>query len=343
MSIIDIEKRKIKMENILEIKELDVSYKTFGGIARAVNGLNLNVQQGESLGLVGETGAGKTTTALSIMKLLPPRTGSIDQGKIFYNGVDLTKKSDDYLQKIRGNKISMIFQNPLTSLNPVFTIGEQISMVFTRHYNLSQKEAWKKAGEMLEVVGIPSKRAEEYPHQFSGGMRQRVGIAASLACRPDLLIADEPTTALDVTIQAQVLELLKELKQKYNTSLIMISHNLGIIAEICQNVAVMYAGCIIEYGSIEEVFRHPLHPYTKGLFASLPDIHDKKDRLNAMKGVVSDALNLPEGCKFNPRCPYVMEKCKLNMPKLSEIKPEHHVACFQENKLEVKEIDRTIS
>jgi peptide/nickel transport system ATP-binding protein len=339
MSIIDIEKGKIKVENILEIEELDVSYKTFGGIARAVNGLNLNVQQGESLGLVGETGAGKTTTALSIMKLLPPRTGRIDQGKIFYNGVDLTKKSDEYLQKIRGNKISMIFQNPLTSLNPVFTIGEQISMVFTRHYGLSQKEAWKKAGEMLEVVGIPSRRAEEYPHQFSGGMRQRVGIAASLACRPDLLIADEPTTALDVTIQAQVLELLKELKQKYNTSLIMISHNLGVIAEICQNVAVMYAGCIIEQGSIEEVFRDPLHPYTRGLFDSLPDIHDKKERLNAMKGVVSDALNLPEGCKFNPRCPYVMEKCKLNMPKLIKIKPDHYVACFKESKMEVKEID----
>jgi peptide/nickel transport system ATP-binding protein len=331
------------MENILKIEDLYVSYKTFGGVARAVNGLNLNVQQGESLGLVGETGAGKTTTALSILKLLPPRTGRIDQGKIFFNGVDLTKKSDGYLQKIRGNKISMIFQNPLTSLNPVFTIGEQISMVFTRHYRLSQNEAWKKAGEMLEVVGIASRRAEEYPHQFSGGMRQRVGIAASLACRPDLLIADEPTTALDVTIQAQVLELLKELKQKYNTSLIMISHNLGIIAEICQSVAVMYAGSIIEYGSIEQVFRHPMHPYTKGLFSSLPDIYDKKDRLNSMKGVVSDALNLPEGCKFSPRCPCFMEKCKLDIPKSIKIKPDHYVACFQENKLEVKEIDRTIA
>jgi len=343
MSIIDIKKRKIKMENILEIKDLYVSYKTFEGIARVVNGLNLCVQQGESLGLVGETGAGKTAAALSIMKLLPPRTGSINQGQILYRGVDLTKKSDDYLQKIRGNKISMVFQNPSTSLNPVFTIGEQISMVFTRHYSLSQREAWKKAGEMLEVVGIPSRRAEEYPHQFSGGMRQRIGIAASLACRPDLLIADEPTSALDVTIQAQVLELLKELMHKYNTSLIMISHNLGIIAEICQNIAVMYAGSIIEYGSIEQVFRYPSHPYTRGLFASLPDIHDKKDRLNAMQGVISDALNLPEGCKFNPRCPCVMEKCKLNMPKSIKIKPDHYVACFMKNKTEVKEIDRTIT
>jgi len=327
------------MGNLLEIKDLYVSYKTFEGVARAVNGLNLIVQQGESLGLVGETGAGKTTSALSIMKLLPPRTGKINQGEIIFNEVDLTKKFDKYLQKIRGKKISMIFQNPLTSLNPVFTIGEQIGMVFMQHYNLSKKDAWKKAGEMLEVVGIPSRRSEEYPHQFSGGMRQRIGIAASLACRPDLLIADEPTTALDVTIQAQVLELLKELKQKYNTALIMITHNLGIVAELCQNVAVMYAGSILERGSVTQVFRHPMHPYTKGLFASLPDIYDKKDRLNTMKGIVSDALNLPEGCPFNPRCLCVMEKCKLDRPKLIKIKPDHYVACFQKNKLEVKEIE----
>jgi len=316
------------MKNILEIKDLYVSYRTFEGIARAINRLNLIVQSGESLGLVGETGAGKTTLALSIMKLLPSRTGKIDKGEIFFNGEDLVKKSERYLQQIRGNKISMIFQNPLTSLNPVFTIGEQISMVFERHHGLSKKEAWKKAGEMLEVVGIPSRRVEEYPHQFSGGMRQRVGIAASLACRPDLLIADEPTTALDVTIQAQVLELIKKLKQKYNTSLIMISHNLGVIAEICQNVGVMYAGSIIEYGSIEQLFKNPLHPYTKGLIASLPDIYDKKDRLNAMEGVVSDALNLPEGCKFNPRCSYVMEKCKIETPNLIKIESDHYVACF---------------
>lgn len=322
------------MKNILEIRDLYVTYKTFEGIARAVNGLNLNIQHGESLGLVGETGAGKTTTALSILKLLPPRTGSIRQGEIYFNGVDLTKKSDNYLQKIRGNRISMVFQNPLTSLNPVFTIGEQISMVFNRHYRLSLKEDWKKACEMLEQVGISSKRAEDYPHQFSGGMRQRVGIAAALACRPDLLIVDEPTTALDVTIQAQVLKLLKDLQQKYNTSLIMISHNLGVIAEICQNVAVMYAGSIIEYGSLEQIFRYPLHPYTQGLFASLPDIYDKKNRLNSMRGVVSDALNLLEGCKFSPRCPHVMEKCKSNAPKLKEVKLGHYVACFKKDEKE---------
>lgn len=331
------------MENILEINDLNVSYKTFSGVGRAVNHLSINIKDGESLGLVGETGAGKTTTALSIMKLLPPRTGRIDKGQIFYKGVDLTKKSEDYMQTIRGNKIAMIFQNPLTSLNPVFTIGEQIAMSFIRHFKLTKRESWKKVGEMLEIVGIPSSRVEEYPHQFSGGMRQRVGIAASLACNPGLLIADEPTTALDVTIQAQILELIKELKRKYNTSLIMISHNLGVIAGICQNVAVMYAGNIIEYGSREQIFNYPSHPYTKGLFDSLPDIYDKKDRLKAMKGVVSDALNLPEGCKFNPRCPYVMEKCKLKLPELIKINTDHYVACFKKKEMEVKEIEATIT
>jgi len=331
------------MKKLLEIQDLSVSYKTFEGIARAVNGLNLTVHQGETLGLVGETGAGKTTTALSIMKLLPPRTGKIDKGKILFKGVDLTKKPEEYLGKIRGNKISMIFQNPLTSLNPVFTIGEQIGMVFIRHFNLSKKEAWKKAGEMLEIVGIPSRRVEEYPHQFSGGMRQRVGIAASLSCKPDLLIADEPTTALDVTIQAQVLELMKELKERYNTALIMISHNLGVISELCQNIAVMYAGSIIEYGSIKQVYKDPLHPYTQGLFASLPDIHDRKDRLTAMKGVVSDALNLSEGCKFNPRCPMAMEECRSNIPNLVKIKSDHYVACFRKKEMEVKEVESTIN
>jgi len=331
------------MKKLLEIQDLWVSYTTFEGKARAVNGLNLSVQQGETLGLVGETGAGKTTTALSIMKLLPPRTGKNDKGKIFFKGVDLTKKSEKYLGKIRGNKISMIFQNPLTSLNPVFTIGEQIGMVFVRHFNYSKKEAWKKAGEMLEIVGIPSRRIEEYPHQFSGGMRQRVGIAASLSCKPDLLIADEPTTALDVTIQAQVLELMKELKEKYSTALIMISHNLGVISELCQNVAIMYAGSIIEYGSIKQVYKNPMHPYTKGLFASLPDIYDRKDRLTAMKGVVSDALNLPEGCKFNPRCPLVMGKCKLKQPKLIKIESDHYVACLRIKEMEVKEVGSTIN
>ena len=331
------------MKKLLEIQDLWVSYKTFEGKAKAVNGLNLSVCQGENLGLVGETGAGKTTTALSIMKLLPPRTGNIDKGKILFKGVDLTKKSEGYLQTIRGNKISMIFQNPLTSLNPVFTIGEQIGMVFMKHFNLSKKEAWKKAGEMLEVVGIPSRRVEEYPHQFSGGMRQRVGIAASLSCKPDLLIADEPTTALDVTIQAQVLELMKELKEKYSTALIMISHNLGVISELCQNVAIMYAGSIIEYGSVEQVYKDPLHPYTQGLFAALPDIYDRKDRLTAMKGVVSDALNLSKGCKFNPRCPMVMGKCREDQPRLIKINSEHYVACLRKNEMEVKEVESTIN
>jgi len=316
------------MENFFEIRDLWVFYKTFDGIARAVNGLNMKLKMQESLGLAGETGAGKTTTALSILKLLPPRISQISQGRILYKGVDLIKKSDNFLEKIRGKNISMIFQNPLTSLNPVFTIGEQISMIFIQHYKLSKKEAWKNAGEMLEIVGIPLRRAEEYPHQFSGGMRQRVGIAAALACKPDLLIADEPTTALDVTIQAQVLELLKELMRKSNTSLIMISHNLGVIAEICQNIAIIYAGSIVEYGSIEQVYKNPLHPYTRGLFASLPNIYDEKERLNAMKGIIADAFNLPKGCKFNPRCPIAIKKCKFNIPNLEKVKSDHYVACF---------------
>ena len=321
------------MEKLLEIQDLWVTYDTFEGLVKAVNGLHLTIHKGEKLGLVGETGAGKTTTALSVLKLLPARTGRINKGKILFNGVDLIKQSSHYLLNIRGKEIAMIFQNPLTSLNPVFTIGEQIGMVFTRHYKMSSKQASKKVAEVLEIVGIPGQRREEYPHQFSGGMRQRVGIAAALACKPELLIADEPTTALDVTIQAQILELIKDLNKEINTALLMITHNLGIIAEICQNVAVMYAGEIIEYGSIEKVFTNTLHPYTKGLFDSIPDLFDKKDRLVAMKGVVSDALNLPFGCRFNVRCPYVMEICKKKKPMLLKTEPEHFVACFKVNKM----------
>lgn len=331
------------MDKILDIQDLHVSYSTFAGTARAINGLNLTIRKGEKLGLVGETGAGKTTTALSILKLLPPRTGSIDKGKIFFKGTNLIEKSPKYMQKIRGKDISMIFQNPLTSLNPVFTIGEQIAMVFTKHFNISEKKAWKRAGEMLELVGIPSRRKDEYPYQFSGGMRQRVGIAAALASDPSLLIADEPTTALDVTIQAQVLELMKELNVKYDTALVMISHNLGVVGELCRNVAVMYAGNIIEQGSIEQVYNNPQHPYTQGLFESLPDIYDKKDRLTAMKGTVSDALNLPDGCKFHPRCKFALEECKLNQPEIVKTESSHYVACFRVKYMEEKKVESTLS
>ena len=317
-------------ENILlNIKDLHVEYHTMDGKAKALNGVNLTIEKGEAIGLVGETGAGKTTLALSILGLLSKEVAKVPKGEIWFDGKNLQdKKNKKLLQKIRGNRISMIFQNPLTSLNPVFTVGEQIAMVFRQHEHLSKKEAWEKAGEMLKVVGIPSYRLKEYPHQFSGGMRQRVGIASSLVCKPDLLIADEPTTALDVTIQAQVLELMKDLQKQYNMSLMMITHNLGIVAELCEKVAVMYAGRIIEYGPVEKVFKNPCHPYTVGLIGALPDIKVKKDRLQPIEGFMSDPMNLPEGCRFNPRCAKCMEQCRAEEPPMIEVEEGHFVACY---------------
>lgn len=249
---------------LLDIRDLTVEFWTELGIKQAINHLNLTIRRGEALGLVGEAGAGKTTTALAILRLLQPKVGRVISGSIIYNGVDMATYSEKQMQNLRGNKISMIFQNPLTSLNPVFTVGEQLALVLRKHQHMKNKEAFEEAGKLMEMVGIRADRIKDFPHQFSGGMRQRIGIAAALACNPELLIADEPTTALDVTIQAQILELIKELEKKFDTSLLMITHNLGIISELCRNVAVMYAGAIIEYGSVEEVFKKPLHPYTNG-------------------------------------------------------------------------------
>ncbi|MGI6284862.1 ABC transporter ATP-binding protein [Neomoorella humiferrea] len=316
------------METLLEIRDLFVEYHTFEGKARAVNGVNLSIAAGHALGLVGETGAGKTSTALSILRLLPAPAGKIVKGEIWFEGTNLLTQPESYMRKLRGNKIAMIFQNPLTSLNPVFTVGEQIAVVFMQHQKMSRREALKKAGEMLEVVGIPSYRKEEYPHQFSGGMRQRVGIAAALACNPSLLIADEPTTALDVTIQAQVLKLMGELKEKYKTSLIMITHNLGIVAEMCQEVAVMYAGNIVEYGSVSKVFDNPLHPYTKGLFGSLPSLDKKQKRLTPVPGTMPNPIRLPSGCAFHPRCPVASKQCCNEKPHPVEVEEGHRVSCF---------------
>lgn len=255
---------------LLDIRDLTVEFWTELGIKQAINHLNLTIRRGEALGLVGEAGAGKTTTALAILRLLQPKVGRVISGSIIYNGVDMATYSEKQMQNLRGNKISMIFQNPLTSLNPVFTVGEQLALVLRKHQHMKNKEAFEEAGKLMEMVGIRADRIKDFPHQFSGGMRQRIGIAAALACNPELLIADEPTTALDVTIQAQILELIKELEKKFDTSLLMITHNLGIISELCRNVAVMYAGAIIEYGSVKEVFKKPLHPYTKGLLARFP-------------------------------------------------------------------------
>ena len=298
------------MEPLLEIKDLHVEYKTGRATARALNGINLTIGKGEALGLVGETGAGKTTIALSTLKLLPQDVGKVTKGSIRFNGQSILDMHEKELEGMRGNKISMIFQNPLSSLNPLFTVGEQISMVLRKHNSMSKKEAAKKAQELLEMVGIAKYRLEDFPHQFSGGMRQRVGIAAALACNPELLIADEPTTALDVTIQAQILELMKELQRQRSSSLLMITHNLGIIAELCQKVAVIYAGTIIEYGTVEEIFTNPQHWYTKGLLGAIPKLTGPRNRLAFIPGTVANANDLPSGCKFHPRCQHCTQQCR---------------------------------
>ncbi|MBO5567931.1 MAG: ABC transporter ATP-binding protein [Clostridia bacterium] len=311
----------------MEIRDLYVEYHSDHGITHAVNGINISLQKGEAMGLVGESGSGKTTTALSILRLLPRTVGKKTNGQIFFDGELLDNKSKRQMESIRGNKISMIFQNPLTSLNPVFTVGEQIAMVFERHFNMTARQSMAKAAEMLEIVGIPGNRIGDYPHQFSGGMRQRVGIATGLACNPQLLIADEPTTALDVTIQLQIIELIKELQKQYETSLLMITHNLGIVAEMCSNVSVMYAGIIVESGSVKEVFHNPKHPYTIGLLGSIPKLSGSRERLTAIEGSAAGANNLTTGCKFAPRCPYCKPECKSNAPNAIQTTKNHWVAC----------------
>lgn len=312
---------------LLEIKDLRVRYETGRAVAYALNGVNLTIGRGEALGLVGESGAGKTTTALSILNLIAQPAGKLTGGDVLFEGKSVFKMSNRELMSMRGSKVSMIFQNPLTSLNPVFTVGDQIGMVFEKHKQMNKKQALEEAGKMLEVVGIPAYRASEYPHQFSGGMRQRVGIAAALACNPALLIADEPTTALDVTIQAQILELIKDLQVQFSSSLLMITHNLGIIAEICKNVAVMYAGRIVEYGSVEQVFNDTLHPYTVGLFGSIPKLEGERTRLVSIPGMVANPEHLPSGCTFHTRCEHCKEICKTQIPEMVKINEHHYVAC----------------
>jgi len=313
---------------MLDIKNLTIQYKTDDGVVHAVNGLSLSLEKGETLGLVGETGAGKTTTALGVLRLIPNPPGEIIDGEIFLDGEDVVKKSESEMRSIRGNKASMIFQDPMTSLNPVMPIRDQIAEVILLHEKVTATEANKKAVEMLETVGIMEDRANEYPHQFSGGMRQRVVIAIALACRPELIIADEPTTALDVTIQAQVLELMKELKVKFKTSMIMITHDLGIVAEICDKVAVMYAGTVVEYADKMELFKNPKHPYTIGLFNSLPDIESDADSLKPIKGLMPDPMDLPSGCPFHPRCDRLMPECSQIVPESKDYDNGHIVKCL---------------
>ena len=313
--------------NLLDIKDLTIHYITDDGVVRAVNDLNLALGKGETIGLVGETGAGKTTSALGVLRLVPDPPGRIISGQILFNGEDILKKPEPEMRKIRGAKISMIFQDPMTSLNPVIPIRDQIAEVILLHEKVTAAQALQKAEEMLKKVGIMPERAKEYPHQFSGGMRQRVVIAIALACNPELLIADEPTTALDVTIQAQVLELMKALKKEFNTSMIMITHDLGIVVEICDYVAVMYAGSIVEYADKYELFKNPKHPYTIGLFNSIPDIAKDKESLKPIKGLMPDPVNLPSGCPFHPRCDRAQPACAKAIPENRKIGEKHYVKC----------------
>ncbi|MCD8342726.1 MAG: ABC transporter ATP-binding protein [Clostridiales bacterium] len=314
-------------ENFLTIHDLVVEYSSGGQIVQAVNGVDLHLAKGQTLGLVGETGAGKTTIAKAILRILPTPPAKVKQGEIYLDGEDLLKLPEKEMLKVRGNKIAMIFQDPMTALNPTMTVGDQISEVVLQHNDFTKAQAQERTIEMLEMVGIASVRYMDYPHQFSGGMKQRVVIAMALACSPELILADEPTTALDVTIQAQVLDMMKDLRVKLNTSMILITHDLGVVAETCDDVAVIYAGEIVEYGTKERIFRNPLHPYTLGLFGSLPKLDDDSKRLSPIHGLPPDPTNLPAGCKFGPRCPDCDgSKCGADQAMI-EVEPGHFVRC----------------
>lgn len=317
-------------EKIVDVKNLKTSFYTHLGEVQAVRGVSFDVKKGEVLGIVGESGSGKSVTSMSVMKLVS-FPGKIKEGEIIFKGEDLVKKKDKEMLSIRGDKISMIFQDPMTSLNPVYTIGDQIMEAITRHQGLGKKEAREKAIEMLRLVGIPSPedRIDNYPHEFSGGMRQRAMIAIALSCEPDLLIADEPTTALDVTIQAQIMELLKDLKNKIDTSIILITHDLGVVADTCDKIMVMYGGLAMERGSAEEIFYDPKHPYTMGLLKSIPRMDlNETGRLVPIPGTPPDLIKPPEGCPFSARCPYSMKICKIEMPEYTQFGEGHEAACW---------------
>lgn len=321
-------KTSLPKGNLLNIENLSVEFHTDSGVVKAVNNLSLSLNRKETLGLVGETGAGKTTTALSILNLIPDPPGVITSGTITFEGEDLLKKKDREMQHIRGRKISMIFQDPMTSLNPVMTVGDQIREVLELHTDLDKKDLDAKVLEMLSLVGIRPERVGDYPHQLSGGMKQRIVIAMALACSPEIILADEPTTALDVTIQAQVLELMKALKEKFETSVIMITHDLGVIAEISDYVAVVYAGSVVEYGTTRQIYTNKSHPYTVGLFYSIPTLTGDVHRLKVIPGATADPTDLPTGCKFHPRCEHCMERCRREEPGFYEVEEGHVVKCF---------------
>lgn len=317
---------------MLNVENLVIHYETDEEVVEAVNNISFRLKKGEVLGLVGETGAGKTTTALGIMGLLPPKVGHVIQGKIELDGENLFDKSEREIRNIRGKKISMIFQDPMTALNPVKTVGEQIAEVVLLHSHCSKVEALRRAQDMLAMVGIVPERYKDYPHQFSGGMKQRIVIAIALACEPELLIADEPTTALDVTIQAQILDMMRSLQKKQGTSMILITHDLGVVAEMCDHCAVMYAGELVEYGTVEEIFDNPKHPYTKALYQSIPSLDKDVDRLHVVPGMVTDPSNLPEYCSFADRCEAKCDLCEKADPKMIRLNEEHCVKCLQYTK-----------
>ena len=311
----------------LSVRDLEVVYTSGGETIRAVNKVSFDLERGKTLGLVGETGAGKTTIARSILRILPDPPAKVLGGEVWFDGQELLNAPESEMLKIRGDKIAMIFQDPMTALNPLMTVGDQILEGLLLHNNYTREEGRRKAEEMLETVGIPKERYVEYPFEFSGGMKQRVVIAMALACSPLLLLADEPTTALDVTIQAQVLDLIRDMKDKYDAAMILITHDLGVIAETCDNVAVVYAGQIVEMGDKKDIFVDRAHPYTQGLFNSLPNIHDKSPRLKPIDGSMPDPANLPDGCYFSPRCPYATEACNTGEIPLTEITPGHWCRC----------------
>ena len=324
-------------EFLLEVKDLSIIYATEDGVVQALTHANVTLRQGETLGLVGETGAGKTTLARGIMRLIPDPPGKIVSGQILFDGTDLLGLPVKEMRKYRGRQISMIFQDPMTSLNPVMTVGDQIrEVIMTHHPEMSRQDTKKHAENMMEMVGITSTRYGDYPHQFSGGMKQRVVIAIALAGEPRLLIADEPTTALDVTIQAQVLEMIHALKRKSNTAMLLITHDLGVVAQNCDSVAIIYAGEIVEYGTLRQVYKNVLHPYTEGLFGSVPSLEANAQRLAAIEGMMPDPTALPKGCKFVDRCKYATDRCRTESPRLLEMEDGHKARCFRYEDREVK-------
>ena len=317
------------MSDILKIEDLVIQYDTDSGCVHALNGLSLTLREGETLGLVGETGAGKTTLARSIRGLIQCPPGKIVSGKILYRGEDLLTMKEKHRQSIRGKEISMIFQDPMTSLNPVTTVGDQIAEAVMAHEKIGKKKAWEKALEMLETVGISRERANDYPHQFSGGMKQRVIIAISLVLNPKILLADEPTTALDVTIQAQVLDTIQALRKKLDMSMILITHDLGIVAQTCEQVAIIYGGEVVEYADVFTIFENRMHPYTQGLFNSIPKLNEDVNRLVPIEGLMPDPTNLPTGCKFCTRCQYATDRCREEHPEMIDVGNGHLVRCFR--------------